>query len=77
MTIVRDEWESSGDNLPELVTATVENGHVWLTMEMENGDVIHVGDHSGLRAEYLAELLSDFGDDLYEYLADCVYEENY
>lgn len=75
--IDRDDWSPSGEHLPELITATVVGDHFWLTMEMQNGDVIHVGDHAGMRGDYLASLIRDFGEDCYEYLADCVYEAGY
>lgn len=76
--IERDSWEPSGEHVPEVVTATIsDDGRISLTFEMENGDVIHVGDKGGMTADYFAGLLADFGDDLYEYLADVVYESGY
>ena len=76
--IDRDSWEASGNHVPEIVTATVDDsGNVSLTMEMENGDVIHVGDRGGMSADYLAELFADLGDDCFEYLADVMYDEVY
>jgi len=72
------DWESSGEHMPEMVTATVwENGNVSFTMEMEDGDVIHMGQHGGMSADYLESLYDDLGDDLWEYLADVMYEEEY
>jgi len=74
----RWDWESTGEHVPELVTATIlENGNVELTMEMANGDVIHVGEHSGMTADYLESLFDQMGDDLFEYLADVIYDEEY
>jgi hypothetical protein len=78
VSVDRDDWESSGDHLPEMITATVwDDGNVSLTMEMENGDVVHVGEHGGMSLDYLEDLYDELGDDMYEYLADVMYEDVY
>ena len=64
--------------MPEMITATIsDDGHISLTMEMENGDVIHVGDHGGMTADYFDALYDELGDDVYEYLADVIYDGGY
>lgn len=73
-----DWWESTGAHLVDVATATIDDdGRVHLVFEMDNGDVINVGDHAGMTWDYLADLFDDLGDDMYEYLADQVYEHGY
>lgn len=76
--IDRDSWDPSGDHVPEIVTVTVDDdGNCRVTLEMENGDVIHMGDKGGMSADYLADLWADFGEGMWEYLADVMYDEVY
>lgn len=73
-----DSWEASGEHVPEVVTVTVDDdGNCYVTLEMENGDVIHVGDSGGMSADYLDDLFTAYGDEMWEFLADVMYDEVY
>lgn len=69
---------SEFDHHAELVTVTIlDDGNVMLTIETDDGDVVNIGEHGGMSADYIAELMDDYGEDWADYLLDAIYDSSY
>lgn len=66
------DWEVAN------VTATIDdNGNTSFVVELDDGRVIHLGEHGGFSDEYLDQLYDQYGDDWLDELVDVVLENSY
>ena len=58
----------------EAVTITGDGDHASIVVELDDGTVVHLGDHGGFTWEYLDALMGDYGDAWIDYLMDQIDE---
>ena len=70
-----DDYDGAGfDHHAEIVTVEIEGGRAYITIEMDDGSVVHLGEHGGVTLDWLEQYQNDYGDDMFDAILDDLWE---
>jgi hypothetical protein len=71
------EGESAFDHHAEIVTVEIRDDHAYITIETDEGEVVHIGEHGGVTLDWLEQYYDDYGDDWADAILDDLWDELY
>lgn len=72
-----DPYENGFDHHAEVVTVQVENDRAFITIEMDDGSVVHIGEHGGVSFDWIQDFYDLYGEDWADAMLDEMWDKLY
>lgn len=72
-----DGYSDAYERYAETVSVDIHDDRAFITIELDDGSVMHLGDHGGVSLDWLEQYWDDWGDDMWDQIVDELWDEMY
>ena len=72
-----DDYGDDYERHVEVVTVDIDDDRAHITFELDDGSIVHFGDHGGVSLDWLEGYWDSYGDDMWDQIVDEFYDDMY